>query len=71
MSDTPRQACNDLRAELTRELAQLEKDIYFAQQRNLLKLFADLSRIRTRIGKLLDALNSAENRELRRQDYAA
>ena len=70
MSDTPEQARNDLRAELTRELAQLEHDVYFARQRKLSILAADLSRIRTRIGTLLAALDRAENRELRRNDYA-
>ena len=67
---TYRQAWNDLRAALTHEAEQLEKDAHAAKQRNLLSLFADLLRIRTRIGKLLRAMDGVENSELRRDDYA-
>lgn len=72
MSDrlSPKMAANDLRRELHSELEQLDKDVYFAQQRNLLALFAGLSRIRTRIRAFLAALDRSQNRELRRNDHA-
>lgn len=72
MSDrlSPKQAANDLRAELHCELDQLDKDCHFAQSRNLLALYAGLSRIRTRIRAFVAALDHSQNRALRRHDHA-